>query len=220
MDPKNSAFGHLNDQLQKRLQGRRIAMLCTDGVEEVELTSPRDALVEHGAHVEVVSLKKAPIQAWNHDKPSKSYDVDHTLDDVSCDDYDGLVLPGGVMNPDNLRTDENAVAFVRDFVQAGKPIAAICHGPWTLLEAGGVKGKKMTSWPSLMTDLRNAGALWADSEVIRDGALVTSRKPDDLPAFNKEMIEMIATVQPSPALSAAFDSKRAAAKSAVAPSAH
>jgi protease I len=208
-----------NHQPQKRLQGRRVAILCTDGVEEIELTSPRESLVNHGAHVDIISLKKAPFQAWNHDKPSKSYDVDHAVGDASANDYDALVLPGGVMNPDNLRNDESAVAFVRDFVQAGKPIAAICHGPWTLIDAGGVKGKKMTSWPSLKTDLRNAGALWADQEVIRDDALVTSRKPDDLPAFNAEMIEMIATAQPHPLMNQTMTPKQTM-KAGVAPSAH
>lgn len=210
-----------NEQIQKRLQGRRIAVLCTDGVEEVELTSPREALTSQGAHVELISLKRAPIQAWNHDKPGKSYDVDHPLADVSADDFDALVLPGGVMNPDTLRADEDAVSFVRSFVHAGKPIAAICHGPWTLIEAGGVKGKKLTSWPSLKTDLRNAGALWADEEVIRDENLVTSRKPDDLRAFNREMIEMIGNDQTDhPRPTPPVPNKFAAGEAGVAPGAH
>lgn len=181
-------------QLQKRLQGRRVAILATDGFEESELTEPKKALVDQGAHVEVISPKAGSIQGMVHDEPGTAVAVDHVLKDVAADDFDALVLPGGVQNPDTLRTIEAAVEFVRGFVQAGKTIGAICHGPWTLIEADGVKGKTVTSWPSLRTDLRNAGALWADRDVIRDGSLITSRKPDDLPAFNAELIEAIATV--------------------------
>jgi protease I len=171
------------------LNGRTIAVLATDGVEQVELTEPVKALKEAGARVEVVSDKKDEIQGFkHHDKASKIH-VDTPLEKAKPEQFDGLVLPGGVINPDALRLIPQAIDFVRHFVQAKKPIAAICHGPWTLIDAGGVKGKKMTSWPSLKTDLSNAGAKWVDERVVIDGSLVTSRKPDDLPAFNKTMIE-------------------------------
>ncbi len=181
--------------IQKRLQGRRVAILCTNGVEQSELLEPREALLDQGAHVEIVSPAQDELQAWVHDTPGKTIPVDRPLLDASADDFDALVLPGGVMNPDELRINEHANDVIRGFVSAGKPIAAICHGPWTLIEAGGVRGKQMTSWPSLKTDLRNAGAFWADEIVIRDGNLVTSRKPDDLPEFNRELIEMISLGQ-------------------------
>jgi protease I len=166
------------------LGGRRIAILATDGVEQVELLAPQQALRDAGADVTVVSLKSGTIQGMNHDAKGDSIPVDTTLAECSADQFDGLVLPGGVANPDYLRIDKAAVAFVRNFVTSGKPIAAICHGPWTLIEAEGVRGKKMTSWPSLQTDLRNAGATWVDQPMVRDGMLVTSRKPDDLQEFN------------------------------------
>jgi protease I len=172
------------------LSGRRIAVLATDGVEQVELTEPVRALKQARAEVVVVAPHDGEIQGMNHDEKGDKITVDDTLDNVSPDQFDALVLPGGVANPDKLRTLPEAVAFVRHFVDADKPIAAICHGPWTLIEAGGVSGKRMTSWPSLKTDLRNAGAHWEDNKVLVDGKLVTSRKPDDLPDFEREMLNL------------------------------
>ena len=170
------------------LEGCIIAVLATDGVEQVELTEPVKALKEAGARVLVVSDKTRQIQAFKHHDKGAQLTVDAPLADANPEDFDGLVLPGGVINPDALRMVPAAIDFVRHFVQAKKPIAAICHGPWTLIDAGGVLGKTMTSWPSLKTDLCNAGAEWVDKEVATDQRLVTSRKPDDLPAFNKTMI--------------------------------
>ena len=174
-----------------RLQGRRIAVLATDGFEQVELEKPLVDLRCEGAEVDIVSLEHGAIQGYNHHDKGDKVNVDKTLDEVGAADYDALVLPGGVMNPDALRLASKAVGFVREFVESGKPIAAVCHGPWTLIEAGGVSGRKMTSWPSLKTDLANAGAEWVDEEVVVDGALVTSRKPDDLPAFVARTVEML-----------------------------
>ena len=166
------------------MTGRRIAVLATDGVEEVELTRPVEALRRAGAETILVSLKPGRIQAMEADvNASGTYAVDMAVSDARAADFDGLVLPGGTTNPDKLRLDDGAVAFVRGFVEADKPIAAICHGPWMLINAGGVAGRTLTSWPSLQTDLRNAGAHWVDQTVVTDGRLVTSRKPDDLPAF-------------------------------------
>lgn len=178
--------------MSDELKGKRIAILATDGFEQSELLEPRKALIEAGAKAEVISLKAGKIQGMKHHEKGESVSVDLTLDEAKSGDYNALVLPGGVANPDALRVDEKAVAFVRDFVTAAKPIAAICHGPWTLIEAGAVKGRRMTSWPSLKTDLKNAGADWADEEVITDNGLVTSRNPDDLPAFCRKMIEEFA----------------------------
>jgi len=174
------------------IKDRRIAVLATDGVEQVELTEPLKALRAAGATVDVVSPNKDTIQGMNHHDVGDRIPVDVNLAEASADDYDALVLPGGVANPDTLRTIPDAVEFVRDFIAASKPIAAICHGPWTLIEAGGVEGKRMTSWPSLKTDLTNAGASWTDEPVVKDGLLVTSRKPDDLPKFNAAIIELFA----------------------------
>lgn len=174
------------------LSGRKIAILATNGVEQVELTEPQKALREAGAEVVVVSQKPGTIQGMNHDEKADSIKVDKTLEEAKPDQFDGLVLPGGVANPDYLRVDKSAVAFVKAFATSGKPIAAICHGPWTLIEADAVRGKTLTSWPSLQTDLRNAGAIWVDEPMVRDRALVTSRKPDDLKQFNKAAIEMFA----------------------------
>ncbi len=174
------------------IKDRRIAVLATDGVEQVELTEPLRALRAAGATVDVVSPNKDMIQGMNHHDVGDKIPVDVKLAEASADDYDALVLPGGVANPDTLRTIPEAVEFVRDFIAASKPIAAICHGPWTLIEAGGVEGKRMTSWPSLKTDLTNAGASWTDEPVVKDGLLVTSRKPDDLPKFNAAIIELFA----------------------------
>ncbi|HEV7703062.1 MAG TPA: type 1 glutamine amidotransferase domain-containing protein [Gemmatimonadaceae bacterium] len=174
------------------LSGKRVAILATDGVEQIELLEPRKALDAAGATTKVVSLKSGSIQGFNHDKPGDTIAVDTVLDSTSANDFDALLLPGGVANPDKLRTVESAVNFVRAFFEAGKPVAAICHGPWLLVEADVVRGRNVTSWPSLHTDLENAGANWADEEVVTDHGLVTSRKPDDIPAFNRKMIEEFA----------------------------
>ena len=174
------------------LSGKRVAILATDGVEQVELTEPRKALDSAGALTKVVSPKPGSIKGWNHTNWGDPIKVDVTLENTSPDDYDALLLPGGVMNPDHLRTNASAVNFLRAFFEAGKPVAVICHGPWLLVEADVVRGRNVTSWPSLQTDLRNAGANWTDSQVVTDHGLVTSRKPDDIPAFNKKMIEEFA----------------------------
>jgi protease I len=173
----------------KDLSGKRIAILATDGFEQSELLMPRKALLNAGAEVDIVSPKEGSIQGMNHDEKGERVEVDCLLDEADEENYDALMLPGGVANPDKLRTMEKAVSFVRAFVDSAKPIAAICHGPWTLVEADAVDGKTMTSWPSLKTDLINAGANWVDKEVVTDRGLVTSRKPDDLQAFCTKMIE-------------------------------
>jgi protease I len=173
------------------VNGLKVAVLATDGFEQVELTEPVKALKAANAHVVVIAPKSGQIQGMNHHEKGDMVRVDHELSQVSADQFDALVLPGGVANPDTLRADPKAVAFVKHFVKAGKPIAAICHGPWTLIEADGVRGKTMTSWPSLHTDLKNAGAKWEDKEVVVDGNLITSRKPDDLPAFNKALLHVL-----------------------------
>jgi protease I len=175
-----------------KLDGKKVAFLAADGVEQVELTEPWDAVKGEGAKPELISLEDGQIQAFNHLDHGDKIDVDKKVADADPGDYDALVLPGGVANPDFLRMDENAVAFVRSFFQAGKPVGAICHAPWTLIEAGVAKGMTLTSWPSLRTDLRNAGASWVDEEVHVDKGLTTSRKPDDLPAFNAKIIEEFA----------------------------
>ena len=174
------------------IKGKRVAFLATDGVEEVEYTEPRKAVEQAGGEAELVSIKSGDIQAVNHMDKAGTYRVDRQVKDVNAEQYDALVLPGGVANPDFLRMDSDAVRFVRDFMTAGKPVAAICHGPWTLVEAGVVDGRTLTSWPSLRTDLANAGATWVDEQVHVDQGLVTSRKPDDLPAFCDKMLEQIA----------------------------
>ena len=176
----------------KELDGVRVAILATDGFEQSELEEPKKALDRAGAETKVVSPSGKPIKGWEKTDWGRKVDSDRALKDARADDFDALVLPGGVMNPDKLRMMPEAVAFVKAFFDAGKPVAAICHGPWTVLEAGCARGKRMTSWPSLKTDLRNAGASWVDEEVVVDGNLVTSRKPDDLPAFNREAIKLFA----------------------------
>jgi protease I len=176
----------------QNLNGKRVAILATDGVEEVELTEPRKALDQAGARTTLVSPKSGSIKAWQHDHWGDQLKVDLPLEQAKANDFDALLLPGGVMNPDHLRQDQRAVQFVKDFFSAGKPVAAICHGPWMLVEANVVQGRTVTSWPSLKTDLRNAGADWVDREVVTDEGLVTSRKPDDIPAFNRKMIEEFA----------------------------
>jgi protease I len=178
--------------MANELAGKKIAIVATDRFEQSELEKPLQALREAGADVQVIAPHDGEILGMEHDKPGREVKVDHTFDQVKPEDYDALVLPGGVANPDRLRTDEKAVAFVRHFTEAKKPIGAICHGPWTLTEIDGfLRGRTVTSWPSLKTDLKNAGANWVDREVVTDQGLVTSRKPDDLPAFNKKLIEEV-----------------------------
>jgi protease I len=183
--------------MSDELHGMRIAILATDGFEQSELTSPRDALRAAGAEVDVVAPQPGEIQGMQHHEKGEKARVDRTLKDTNADRYDALVLPGGVANPDALRVDAEAVAFVKHFVAAGKPIAAICHGPWSLIEVpGAVVGRNLTSWPSLRTDIKNAGGNWVDREVVVDGQLITSRKPDDLPAFNAKIIEQFRRAAP------------------------
>ena len=172
-----------------KLSGKKVAILATDGFEQVELTEPRKALNEAGATTEVVSLKDGEIKGWKFKEWGDTVGVDKTLQQANPQDYDALLLPGGVINPDHLRMDPAAVEFVRKFADSGKTIAAICHGPWTLVEADVVRGKSMTSWPSVKTDLKNAGAKWVDQEVCTGGQFITSRKPDDIPAFSQAIIE-------------------------------
>jgi protease I len=175
----------------EKLTDKKVAFLATDGVEQVELTEPWKAVEQEGGQPELVSLEEGEIQGFEHLDKADTFEVHHAVSDISADDYDGLVLPGGVANPDALRTDEDAVSFVRAFFEAGKPVAAICHAPWTMVEADVVRGRKLTSWPSLQTDIRNAGGEWVDEEVVVDAGLVTSRKPDDLPAFCDKAVEEI-----------------------------
>jgi len=176
---------------QQRLQGKKVAILLTDGFEQVEMTEPRKALQEAGAETKLISPKDGEVKGWDMKDWGETFPVDVALDSANPEDYDALLLPGGVMNPDNLRQDQKAVQFVRHFFEAHKPVAAICHAPALLVEADVVKGRTLTSFPSLKTDLQNAGANWVDQEVVTDQGLVTSRKPDDIPAFNKKMIEEI-----------------------------
>jgi protease I len=179
--------------MSKQLIGKRIAFLvANEGVEQVELTEPIEAVREAGGEVELLAPEAGEIQAFNHLDKGDTFDADRAVADAEAGDYDGLVLPGGVANPDQLRTDEDAVEFVRGFFAAGKPVGVICHGPWTLIEADVVRGRTLTSWPSLRTDLRNAGAEWVDEEVHVDQGLVSSRRPDDLPAFNAKIVEELA----------------------------
>jgi protease I len=177
------------------LQGKKVAILATDGFEQAELLEPRKALDEAGATTQVVSPAGKKIKGWDQKDWGKEVSVDVPLDSANAEEFDALLLPGGVMNPDQLRMNPTAVQFVKQFTDAGKPVAAICHGPWTLLEAGAVRGRTMTSWPSLKTDLKNAGASWVDKEVVNDKGVVTSRRPDDIPAFNREMIRLFSEGQ-------------------------
>jgi protease I len=174
---------------EQKLQGKRVAIVAADMVERVELIEPRQALENAGAETELVSLKPGKIRSFDHFDPADEVPVDKAVEEADASDYDALLIPGGVGNPDQLRGDENMVAFVRSFFDQGKPVAAICHAPWVLVEAGVVRDRKVTSWPTLQTDLRNAGAHWVDEQVVVDQGLVTSRKPDDIPAFNEKMIE-------------------------------
>src|SRR3954466_11127351 len=179
--------------MANELQGRRIAILtANEGVEQVEYTEPRKALEEAGATVELLAPEKDDVQMFNHLDKADTFPADKAVGDAGAEDYDGLMLPGGVANPDNLRTHEEAISFVPGLVNGGKPIAAICHAPWTLVEADAVKGRTLTSFPSMQTDIRNAGGTWVDEEVVVDQGLVTSRKPDDIPAFNDKMLEEFA----------------------------
>jgi protease I len=174
---------------EQKLKGKKVAILAADMVERVELEEPRKALEEAGAETTLISLKPGEIQAFDHFDPASTIKVDRTAEEVDASEYDALMIPGGVGNPDQLRGDENVVSFVRDFFEQGKPVAAICHAPWVLVEAGVVRDRKLTSWPTLQTDIRNAGGNWVDQEVVVDQGLVTSRKPDDIAAFNKKMVE-------------------------------
>src|SRR3954464_11951642 len=178
--------------MSDELKGKKVAFLAAEGVEQVELTEPWKAVEQAGGSPELVSVEAGEVQAFNHLDKGDTFPVDKTAKDADASDYDGLVLPGGVANPDFLRTDEDAVRFVRDFFEQAKPVGVICHGPWTLIEADVVKGRTLTSWPSLQTDLRNAGANWVDEEVVVDEGLVSSRNPDDLPAFCAKLVEEIA----------------------------
>lgn len=171
------------------LKGKKVAVLVENGFEEVELTEPVKALKNEGADVHIISPQEEKVKAWDKKDWGSKYDIDVQLDKANADDYNALLLPGGVMNPDYLRVNDKAVNFVKSFIQDDKPVAAICHGPWTLIETGAIEGRKVTSFPSLKTDLMNAGANWVDNEVVVDRGLVTSRKPDDLPAFCEKMVE-------------------------------
>ena len=175
-----------------KLNGKMVAILATNGFEESELFEPKTALEKAGVEITIVSLKNGEIKSWAKTNWGKSIEVDLLVDDATASDFDGLVLPGGVMNPDTLRTNDHAMNFVSEFAAAGKPIAAICHGPWALVETDVVRNLTVTSWPSLKTDLINAGANWVDREVVVDGNFITSRKPDDLPAFNRAILELLA----------------------------
>jgi protease I len=174
---------------EQKLSGRKVAIIAADMVEQVELVEPRKALEGAGADTHLISLEPGEIQGFNHFDKADRFKVDKTIEEVEAADYDALMIPGGVGNPDQLRGNEDVVAFVQEFFRAGKPVAAICHGPWVLVEAGVAKGRKLTSWPTLQTDIRNAGGDWVDQEVVVDQGLVTSRKPDDIEAFNTKMIE-------------------------------
>jgi protease I len=174
------------------LNGKKVAFLATDMVEQVELTEPWKAVEEAGGNPELVSLEEGEIQGFNHYDKADKFNVDRKVEDASIDDYDALVIPGGVGNPDTMRTDENAVRFVREFCEAGKPIAVICHAPWMLVEADVVRGRRLTSFWSIKTDVKNAGGNWVDEEVVVDGNIITSRYPKDLPAFNEELVELFA----------------------------
>jgi protease I len=177
---------------EHNLNGKKVAILVEDGFEQIEMTSPKEALEKAGAKTHIVSPKRDKVKGWEHTEWGDEFPVDVMVDQANANDYDALLLPGGVMNPDKLRSNKKAVQFVRSFFDQGKPVAAICHGPWVLVEADVVNGRKVTSYNSIQTDLKNAGAQWVDQEVVVDQGLVTSRKPDDLPAFNRKMVEEIA----------------------------
>ena len=172
-----------------RLDGKKVAILVTDGFEQVEMTKPRDVLDEAGAETKIVSLKPGKIQGMHHADKGDKFDVDLTLDEARPEQFDTLLIPGGLMNPDSLRSNDDALEFTRHFFRERKPVAVICHGPWVLIDAGVVRGRTLTSWPAIKTDVKNAGGKWVNKEVVVDNGLVTSRKPDDIPAFNEKMIE-------------------------------
>jgi protease I len=174
------------------LKGKKVAILVEDGFEQIEMTSPKEALEQAGAETHIISPKRDKVKGWEHTKWGDEFPVDVAIEQANANDYDALLLPGGVMNPDKLRTSKPAVEFVRNFFSQNKPVASICHGPWLLVEADVVRGRKVTSYPSIQTDPKNAGANWVDQEVVVDQGLVTSRKPDDLPAFNRKLVEEIA----------------------------
>jgi protease I len=178
--------------MAKQLDGKKVAILVADGFEQVEMTKPREALDDAGAETKIVSIKPGKVQGVNHDEKGDKFDVDLTLDRARAGDFDALLIPGGLMNPDTMRQEESALEFVRRFFDAGKPVAVICHGPQVLINADLVRGRTMTSWPAIKVDMKNAGANWIDEEVVVDNGLVSSRKPDDIPAFNKKMIEEFA----------------------------
>jgi protease I len=179
----------------ENLKGLKVAILITDGFEQVEMTEPRKALDQAGAETHIVSPKGDRVRAWNFTDWGEEFPVDVALDQAQPQDFDALLLPGGVINPDMLRMQAKAIEFAKAFFDAGKPVASICHGPWTIIETGAARGRRIASWPSLKTDLQNAGAQWMDQEVVVDSNLVTSRKPDDIPAFNREMIELFSRVR-------------------------
>ena len=175
--------------MARKLEGKKVAILVTDGFEQVEMTKPRQALDEAGAETKIVSLKSGQIQGMHHADKGDKFDVDLTLDEARSEEFDALMIPGGLMNPDALRSNDDALGFTRHFFENGKPVAAICHGPWVLIDAGVVRGRILTSWPAIKTDVRNAGGKWVNEEVVVDNGLVTSRTPEDIPAFNQKMIE-------------------------------
>jgi protease I len=179
----------------ENLKGLKVAILIENGFEQVEMTEPRKALLDAGAEVTIVSPQRADVRGWKHTEWGDEFPVDQQLDSAKPEEFDALLLPGGVMNPDKLRMEPKAVAFAKAFFGSDKPVAAICHAPWTVIEAGAAKGKRIASWPSLKTDLQNAGAKWVDEEVVVDGKLVTSRKPDDIPAFNREMLKLFGSAR-------------------------
>ncbi len=178
--------------MARKLEGKKVAILVANGFEQVEMTKPREALVEAGADTKIVSLKSEKIQGMNHAEKGDKFDVDLTVKDARPEDFDALMIPGGLLNPDEMRRDNNALEFARHFFRERKPVAVICHGPQVLISADLVRGRKMTSWPAIQADMRNAGARWVDEEVVVDNGLVSSRKPDDIPAFNQKMIEEFA----------------------------
>lgn len=183
--------------MSQTLKNKKVAILVTDGFEQVELTKPKQALEEAGAQTHIVAPEGGQVKGWDHTNWGETFAVDQPLEDAEADTYDALLLPGGVLNPDKLRTNDKALEFVRSFFSSGKPVAAICHGPWTLIDAGVATGRTMTSYHSIATDLKNAGANWVDREVVVDDTLVTSRNPDDIPAFNEKIVEIFAETQPT-----------------------
>jgi protease I len=192
-------FSEGGNFMDKTLAGKKVAILVADGFEQVEMTKPREALIEAGAEAKIVSPSSGKIQGMNHADKGDKFAVDIELKAAQPDEFDALMIPGGLMNPDQLRSTNEALEFTRHFFETGKPVAAICHGPWVLIDAGVVRGRTVTSWPAIKTDLRNAGANWVDKEVVVDNGLVTSRKPDDIPAFNKRMIEEFGEGKHAPA---------------------